>query len=534
MHYHDGSGYLFIDNTADLLATRTVSGTESENVMEQVERLKARLAERHNLELAARVLGWDQATYMPRGGAAARAEQLATLGALAHRLLVDDATLRLLDAAEAEVAAAGLGPDDDAACLVRVVRRDYTLATRVPTALIEEQARTGALAYGAWVAAHESNDFPSFAPWLEKSFDLARQQAEYLGYSEHIYDALLDLYEPGMTAARLAPLFAELRAGLTPLLRAIARRQDAVDDAVLHRTYDDTAQLRLAEHAARCFGFDGERGRLDLTVHPFCTSFSHNDVRLTTRIVTTYLPTALLGTMHETGHGLYEQNISAALEGTPLANAASFGLHESQSRLWENVVGSSRDFWEYFFPLAQQTFPAALGDVDAEALYRALNKVNPAAVRIEADEVSYNLHIMLRFDLEKDVLAGKLAVRDLPDAWNAASREYLDVTPPNDAAGVMQDVHWSSGLIGYFPTYTIGNVLSVQFYEAARRAVPAIPDEMRHGEFAGLLGWLRENICRQGRKYLPDDLIVRATGQPMTAAPYLRYLRDKYGAIYGV
>lgn len=502
--------------------------------MEHLQRLKTRLAERHNLEMAARVLGWDQATYMPPGGATPRAEQLATLGSLAHRLLVADETARLLDAAEAEVAAAGLNADDDAACLLRMARRDYTLATRVPTELVEEQARIGALAYDAWAVAHEKNDFPAFAPWLEKSFELARRQAECLGYSEHIYDALLDLYEPGMTAARLTPLFAELRAGIVPLLRAIMARPDAVDDAVLHRPYDAAAQLRFSEEIAHRLGFDAERGRLDLTVHPFCTSFSPADVRLTTRVDPSFLPTAVLGTIHETGHGLYEQNIDSALDGTPLVNAASLGLHESQSRLWENLVGCGRAFWTYFFPLAQQAFPTALGNVEADMFYRALNKVNPATVRIEADEVSYNLHIMLRFELEKDLLAGKLAVRDLPEAWNAASREYLGVTPPNDARGVLQDVHWSSGLIGYFPTYTLGNILSVQLYEAAVRAVPSIPDQIGQGEFSGLLGWLRENVCRHGRKYLPDDLITRATGQPMTAEPYLRYLREKFGALYDV
>jgi len=503
-------------------------------VLEHVDRLKVRLAGIHNLRQAAAVLNWDQSTYMPPGGAAARAEQLATLGTIAHRLFVDPETARLLAAAEDEAQRAGLDADTDEACLVRVTRRDLTRATALPPDLVEEMARTSALAYGAWVTARATNDVAMFAPWLRKNFELARRQAEYLGYSGHPYDALLDQYEPGMTVARLRPLFDHLRAELVPLLRAITARADAVDDAVLYREYDETAQLRFSEDVARRFGYDFNRGRLDLTVHPFATGFSRDDVRITTRVDRAFVQMCLMGVMHEAGHGLYEQGISPALEGTPLADAASLGMHESQSRLWENVVGRGATFWDHFFPLAQQAFPSALGDVRADILWRAFNHVAPTTIRVEADEVTYNLHIMLRFELERRLLEGTLRVDELPEAWDAMMREYLGVTPPNVAEGVLQDMHWSGGMIGYFPTYTIGTVLSVQLYDAAVRDDPSIPDGIARGEFSALLGWMQERIYRHGRKYEPDELVRRATGRTLDPEPYLRYLRDKYGAIYGV
>ena len=502
--------------------------------LQHLQRLKERLAEIHNVNAARAVLNWDQSTYMPPGGAAARANQLATLGAIGHRAFVDPETARLLDGAERDVRAAGLDADSDEARLVHVTRRDYDQATRVPADFVEEMARAHALAYEAWVAARAANNFADFAPWLRKNVELARRQAGYLGYKEHPYDALLDQYEPDATIAQVQPLFDHLRAALVPLLRDITAHADRVDDAVLHRPYDKETQLRFSEDVVRQFGYDFARGRLDLTVHPFATSFSRDDVRITTRVDPQFLQVCLMGTMHEAGHGLYEQGIGANLAGTPLAGAASLGIHESQSRLWENVVGRSESFWRHYVPLAQRAFPAALGDTDAGTLYRAFNKVSPSLIRIEADEVTYNLHLMLRFELERKLLEGSLAVDDLPEAWNAAMHDYLGITPPNDAEGVLQDMHWSGGLIGYFPTYTIGTVLSVQFYEAAVRDAPEIPDGIARADFAPLLGWLQEHIYRHGRKFTPDELVRRATGRSIDPEPYLRYLRDKFGRLYGL
>jgi carboxypeptidase Taq len=523
--------------STDVVATASGSWEtehEGDESVEHVERLKARLTEVHNLQRVEGLLHWDQATYMPRGGARARSAHCATLRALAHRLLVDEETAHLLDAATDEVRRAGLDAESDEASLIRVARRDYTQATALPESFVQEKARTTALARAAWEAARSADDFAAFAPWIEQTFDLARREAEYRGYAEHPYDALLDQYEPGMTVAQVRPLFARLREGLVPLVAAVAAHADAVDDAVLHRHYERAAQLRVAEDVVRRFGYDFERGRLDLTAHPFALSFSRDDVRITTRVDETFLSMCLLGTMHEAGHGMYEQNIARDLDGTYLGRYVSLGIHESQSRLWENVVGRSRGFWQYAFPLLREVFPAVLADADAETLYRAVNKVAPSTIRVEADEVTYNLHIMLRFELEMELLEGRLTTRELPERWNALMQQYLGITPPSHAEGVLQDVHWSLGLIGYFPTYTLGNVLSVQLYEAAVRAEPGIPDAIARGEFAPLLAWMREHVHRYGRTIEPDDLVRRATASALDPEPYLRYLHDKFAPLYNV
>jgi len=488
--------------------------------------LKDRLAEIDNLRRVAAVLEWDQSTYMPAGGAARRGAQSATVVGAAHRLFVDAETKRLLDDAAGDTAT-----EIDAA-LVKVARRDYEKETRLPASFIAEEALASARGYETWVEARAKDDFASYAPSLEANVALARRRADYLGYEGDPYDALLDLCDPGMTTARLDVIFSELRDGMKPLIKAIAMRADAVDDAVLHHTYDESTQLSLSSDLAKALGYDFNRGRLDLTVHPFATSFGVDDVRITTRVSRTFLQMALMGTIHETGHALYEQNIDPQLSGSPLASGASYGLHESQSRLWENVVGRGKEFWTWADPLVRAAFPAQLADVSPREIYRAFNKVAPSLIRVEADEATYNLHIMLRYELERDLINGRLAVRDLPAAWNAKMQESLGITPPTDTEGVMQDVHWSSGMFGSFPSYTLGNVLSVQLYEAALQANPDLPREFARGEFSTLLDWLRANVHRYGRMYEPDDLVTRATGRPLETGPYLRYLRTKFGALY--
>jgi carboxypeptidase Taq len=498
--------------------------------MEAVEKLNAHLADVVNLARAAAVLGWDQQTYMPPGGAEARGEQLATLSKLAHEIFASDKTGQLLE--EAERALDGADPDSTEAALVRVVRHDYDLETKLPTSLVEALARETTRAHEIWVKAREQNDFASFAPMLERIYDLMREKAEALGYEDRMYDALLDQYEPGAKTAHVAEVFDGLRQELVPFVHQIFERLNAVDHSFLHKEYDVKKQEEFGLEVIRQLGYDFSRGRQDRAVHPFTTNFSINDVRITTRYLPNYLPSALFSSVHEAGHALYELGCDQSLENTMLAGGTSLGVHESQSRLWENIVGRGRPFWQHFYPLLQQTFPEQLGKVDLDAFYRAINFVSRSLIRVEADEVTYNLHIMLRFEMENDLLEGKLAVKDAPEAWNAKMQEYLGITPPNDAQGILQDVHWSSGLVGYFPTYALGTLLSVQFWDKALEDVPSIPDDIAQGNFSTLHDWLRNHIYVHGRKYFPADLVQRVTGEPLQYHSFMRYLRDKYSEIY--
>src|SRR5262245_939003 len=409
--------------------------------MNQLERLKSKLAEIIDLKRAAAVLGWDQQTYMPSGGAAARSEQLATLERLSHEMFTSAEVGELLETAGDEVSR--LAYDSDEASLVRVGRRDYEKARKIPSSLVAELARTASMGMEVWVKAKAQSDFGAFQPALEKIYQLQRDLANCLGYEEHLYDALLDQYESGLKTTLLRDLFAGLKEKLVALVQSISQNLQKVDDVVLHRTYNAQKQWDFGVEVLKRFGYDLDRGRQDKSVHPFTTSFSISDVRITTRIDENFLPSALFGTLHECGHGLYEQGVSRALERTPLSGGASLGIHESQSRLWENLLGRSRGFWNFFYPRLQSTFHETLSTVPQEVFYRAINRVEPSLIRIEADEVTYNLHIMIRFELEVDVLEDRIKVADLPAAWNSKMKEYLGVVPPDDARGVLQDVHWS-------------------------------------------------------------------------------------------
>jgi len=486
-----------------------------------------RLATVSDLRAAASVLEWDQETYMPPGAAEARAQQLATLKTLAHELFTSDETARLLEDAEAD-------PDGHDPALLRVTRRDFDRATRRPASLIARQALTKARALEAWKRARQDNDFAAFAPFLEDTLTLAREEADALGYDAHPYDALLEEYEPGATHAEIARTFAALRADLVPLAEAIAAAEPISDDA-LHRPYDPDRQWDFGVRVAERMGYDLARGRQDRSAHPFTTAFSPpHDVRITTRVDPDFFPTAFFGTLHEVGHALYEQGFDPALARTPLADGTSLGVHESQSRLWENLVGRSRAFWHWAFPLAQDAFPDALADTTEEAFYRAVNRVAPSLIRVEADEVTYSLHVMLRFELETALLTGDLAVRDLPAAWNDAMQRYLGLLPPSDADGCLQDIHWALGLIGYFPTYALGSLMSVQLWEAAGRALGDLEAQVARGEFEPLLGWLREHVHRPGRALPATDLLRASTGEPLSAEPWLAYARRKFGSVYGI
>jgi carboxypeptidase Taq len=504
-----------------------------ENSMEpQLDALRTRLLEINDLESAAALLSWDQETYMPPGGGEARARQMATLSRLAHEKFTDPAVGRLLEGLEPY--AASLPYDSDDGSLIRVTRRDYDKAIKVPAEFVGRFSSHAAAAYQTWTQARPANDFKRVEPFLERTLEFSREMAGFFPGYEHIADPLIDDRDYGMKASSTRALFAELRAGLVPLVQAITA-QPPIDDGFVHRSYPHDAQLAFGEDVIRRLGYDFTRGRQDLTHHPFMTKFSLGDVRITTRVQTNDVRDALFSTIHEAGHAMYEQGINMAYDGTPLASGTSSGVHESQSRLWENIVGRSRPFWQHFYGQIQAAFPDQLGDVDPDRWYRAINKVERSLIRTDADEVTYNLHVILRFDFELDMLEGRLRVADLPEAWRERYKADLGVAPPNDSDGVLQDVHWFVGTIGgMFQGYTLGNVLSAQFFDQATRAHPQIHDEMAAGEFGTLHGWLRDNVYRHGRKLTAPELVERVTGGPLSTAPYLSYLQTKFGELYNL
>lgn len=492
--------------------------------------LKTRLQDIHSLNQVGGLLGWDQRTKMPAAAAPARAEHLATISKLSHQMLTSDETARLIEAAKQEVNLDDMDSDDTS--LVRVAAEDYRKAAKIPTALVVAMEKAVAIANEAWVEARASDNFAHFQPHLERIYDLVGQQAEALGYQANIYDALVDLYESDMTTADVKRLFDELRTGLVPMVKAMAQQADKNSDAPIHQAFDMAKQRQFGEMVVAKLGFDFSRGRQDESVHPFCSNFSRNDVRLTTRFDPNWLSPALFGTIHEAGHGMYEQGSPEHLDHTILAGGTSLGIHESQSRMWENIVGRGRPFWQHFYGQLQATFPEALGQVSLDDFYRAINQSKPSLIRVEADEATYNLHIMVRFDLEVAVLNGQLAIKDLPEAWNAKYEEYLGIRPPNNRLGVLQDIHWSMGIMGYFPTYALGNLLSVQFYNLVLQDHPSLPDEMAAGKFDTLLEWMRKHIHQHGRKYSSRELVKRVTGGEMQTAPFLGYIRQKFGQLY--
>ncbi|HKQ70676.1 MAG TPA: carboxypeptidase M32 [Polyangiaceae bacterium] len=490
-------------------------------------KLKTLLAEHSDLESAASLLRWDQATYMPPGGGAARGRQLATLDRLAHDRIADPEIGRLIGALEPSV-------EGDAAALVRVTRIDHERAVKVPAAFVSEFSNHRAASYEAWAKARPADDFASIAPVLEKTIELSRRYAEFFGPSEHVADPLIDLADPGMTVSVVSKLFAELRAELVPIVHAITSQPPA-DDSCLHKSFDETKQLDFGRMLAEKFGYDFSRGRQDKTRHPFMTKFSLDDVRITTRVRADDLSEALFSTLHEAGHALYEQNIDASLEASPLGHGTSAGVHESQSRLWENLVGRSRSFWTAFYPDLQRVFPSELGGVSLDTFYRAINKVERSLIRTNADEVTYGLHVILRFDFELALLEGKLRTRDLPEAWRERFRADFGIVPETDTDGVLQDVHWFDGFVGgAFQGYALGNLMSAQFFDAALRAKPQIAGELEHGRFDALRDWLTAAIYRHGRKLEPAELVQRATGAPLSIVPYVAYLRSKYGELYDI
>jgi carboxypeptidase Taq len=499
---------------------------------DKLQELRTRLMEVEDLHSAASVLGWDQQTYMPPGGAPARARQSAILQRLAHEKLTDPAVGKLLEGLQTYER--DLPYDSDEASLIRVARRDFERAVKVPPSLVAELNRHTTESFQVWTEARPANNFAAVQPYLEKTLDLSRQVADCFPGYEHIADPLIDYADYGLKASTLRALFADLREHLVPIVQAIAE-QPRADDSCLYQPFPEDEQWDFGLDVIRRFGYDMKRGRQDKAPHPFTTRFSIGDVRITTRIQEKNLGDALFSTMHEAGHGMYEQGIRRELEGTPLAQGTSSGVHESQSRLWENLVGRSRSFWQFFYPRLQAVFSEQLGSVPLDTFYRAINRVERSLIRVDADEVTYNLHVMIRFDFELAMLEGSLDVRDLPDAWRERFGVDLGIVPPDDGDGVLQDVHWYSGWIGgAFQGYTLGNILSAQFFEAAVQDHPEIASEMRAGEFGTLHGWLADSIYQHGRKLTASELVERVTGRPMRIEPYIRYLREKYGELYSL
>ena len=489
--------------------------------------LRRELAQIADLGVAARVLEWDQFVMMPQGGAETRAENLATLNRLAHELFVRDEIGELLD--ELRPLEETLEPESDDACLLAVTRRDWEKARRIPAELTAEMTKLASEGMEAWAQARANDDYASFQPWLDRTLELKHRYVECFPASDDPYDHLLDDFEPGMKTDGVRRVFDRLRPALRDL---VAAASDEPEEPFADGPYPKEEQHELSLVVARAFGAGDEFFRLDPTVHPFCISFATHDVRLTTRYAEDDLHgNSVFSTMHEVGHGLYEHGGDRALDRSPLATGCSSALHESQSRLWENVVGRSLPFWRWFYPQFRDGFASVLADVPLERFHRAINRTKPSLIRVDADETTYGLHIILRFELEQELLFGGLSTADLPEAWSAKFDELLGIRPPNDRLGCLQDVHWSGGMFGYFPTYQLGNVLSVQIWERLLADIPDAYEHVERGSFGEIHDWLREHLYRHGRKFTPAATIERVAGGPIDPEPYLRYLADKNASL---
>lgn len=492
---------------------------------ESYERLRGRLAEISDLRRVSLTLFWDQQTMMPPAGSPARGEQRATIDRLAHELFTSEETGRLLE--EARSYEETLDYDGDEAAFIRVMRADYEKAMRVPGELRAEMTRAATAGLRAWVEAKGKADFSVFLPALERNVELRHRYIACFDQADEPYDLLLDDFERGMKTAQVRELFDELKAELIPLVREVGERNGEPDDDFLRGSFPVDRQQAVAREVVELFGMRPDSWRLDHTAHPFAGG-SRNDIRLTTHYRDGDLD-SLFATMHEYGHGLYEHQVAPELERTGLGSGVSLGLHESQSRMWENLVGRGLPFWRFFYPRLREAFPEQLGHVELERFYRAVNRVQPSLIRIHADEVTYNMHIILRFELEQEIVNGTVELRDLPQAWAERMDEYLGMEVPDDARGVLQDMHWAGGQLGYFSTYSLGNVMSVQIWEKALEEIPDLEEGFERGEFGPLRDWLGENIHRHGRKYLPAETLERVVGGPIDARPYLRYLHEKHG-----
>ncbi|HTL31330.1 MAG TPA: carboxypeptidase M32 [Tepidisphaeraceae bacterium] len=503
------------------------------NARRAYENLIRETRETATLNSVAWLLGWDERTYMPPAGAEHRASQSSLIARMVHERASAPQIGEWLSAIEGSDLVRD--PHSDAGANVREHRRHYDRATKIPATLVEEMSKTEVLAQQVWTEARKESDFAKFSPWLKKIVDLKKQEAKCVGYKEHLYDALLDPYEPDETTSNLRRVFDGLRAPLVDLIGRIASSGKKAPVELLERKYPAKLQEQLSLMGAKAIGFDFSAGRLDVSVHPFCSGHGPGDTRITTRYDENYFGDAFFGVLHETGHALYDQGLPMREHfGEPIADSISLGIHESQSRMWENLVGRSKSFWQHFLPKAKEIFGDTMRDVTLDGWHFAINDVRPSFIRVEADEATYNLHILLRFELEQAMLTDDLKIDDLPSAWNERMQKYLGITPPSDAKGCLQDIHWSGGSIGYFPTYTLGNLYAAQFFEQVRKDVGDLDAQFARGDFASLLGWLREKIHRHGKRYSARDLVNRVTGNDLSAKPLLDHLNRKASELYGV
>ena len=504
--------------------------------MSQVESLFKELCqhvrETSYLESTSALLEWDQQTKLPPKAGGYRSEQITFIAGQIHKRKTDPRLGELIG----ELSESSLAQDkrSDTGATIRELKRDYEKRVKLPVSLVESLAHSASAGQSLWVQARKENDFKKFAPQLKKIFELKKQQADALGWKDCRYDALLDEYEPGGKTKEVAQVLDALRVDLVPLVAEIADSDYKPPTEVLHRHYPIEAQKNFGREASSKIGFQYDRGRLDITHHPFCTETGPNDCRITTRYDENFFNSAFFGTLHEAGHGIYEQGLRVDQYGLPPGKYCSLGIHESQSRLWENLVGRSSSFWQYFFPIAQTHFPTALGDVEMKDFYHAINDVRPSLIRVEADEATYNLHIIIRFQLEQAVIDGDLDTDDLPAAWNQKYEEYLGLTPPSDADGVLQDVHWSAGLVGYFPTYSLGNLYASQLFQAAADEIGDLGQLFAKGEFSPLKTWLNEHVHHQGKRLSSPELGVEVTGSRLSHKLLIEQLRERLSPIYGL
>lgn len=498
----------------------------------KISELREKLLELYHIGSALAVLHWDQEVFMPPKGAALRAATISNLAGILHEKFISKDFSDLLNKGKKQLDAGKL--NDEESAIVRELWREYERQKKLPVAFVKEMAQIFSEGHNVWIKAREKSDFKIFLPYLKKIVALKRKEAELVGFKKSPYDALLDTYEPNATSEEISMILAELKNFLIPFVKKISKSKVKINPEIIRGNFPIDKQKQFNEEIARKIGFDFEAGRMDTSVHPFASGFHPNDVRITTRFNKDDILHSLFGAVHETGHALYEQGLDPENFGTPLGEAISLGIHESQSRMWENIIAKSKNFWKYFYPKLQKKFPKPFSKIKLSDFYSAINVVKPSLIRTEADEVMYNLHIILRFEIEKDLIEGTIEVEDLPKIWNAKMKEYLGVKVPNDAMGVLQDTHWSGGGIGYFPTYTLGNLYAAQFYLTAKKYIINLEKEISAGEFGYLRRWFREKIHIHGKMFSASDLVREVTGEPLNIQYFIDYLKEKYGEIYKI
>ncbi|HLM84441.1 MAG TPA: carboxypeptidase M32 [Candidatus Bathyarchaeia archaeon] len=498
----------------------------------KISELRGKLQELYHIGSALAVLNWDMEVFMPPKGAALRAGTISNLSGILHEKFISKEFSDILKKAKVQLDAGKLDEEDSA--IVRELWREYERQKKLPVDFVREMAQICSEGHNIWADARKKSDFNIFLPHLKKIVALKRREAELVGWKKSPYDALLESYEPFATSEEMSMIFEDLKKFLVPYLKKISDSSIKISRDILKGNFPIEKQKQFNEEVAKKIGFDFEAGRLDTSVHPFSTGFHPNDVRMTTRFEKDNLLDSFYSVIHETGHALYEQGLSKKNFGTPLGEAISLGIHESQSRMWENTVARGKNFWEYFFPKMQKEFPQPFAKIKFDDFFRAINFVRPSLIRVESDEVTYNLHIILRFEIEKELIEGSIEVEDLPKIWNAKMEEYLGVAVPNDKEGVLQDVHWSGGAIGYFPSYTLGNLYAAQFFAAAKKDMPNLEKEIAAGEFSPLLEWLREKIHMHGKFFSAGDLVREVTGESLTSQYFIDYLKEKFGEIYNI